>query len=69
MKDMSISNALVLAIFCSVVLFLTGFSSIHYAVKFDLLTQNFLYFLGRIPVLFFVILVYFNGVKNEQHNH
>ena len=65
MKDMSIRDSLLLAVLCSVVLFLTGFSSIHYAVKFDLLTQNFLYFLGRIPVLFFVILVYFNGIKNE----
>lgn len=65
MKDISIRDSLLLAVFCSVVLFLTGVSSIHYAVKFDLLTQNFLYFLGRIPVLFFVILVYFNGVKNE----
>ena len=65
MKDISIRDSLLLAVFCSVVLFLTGFSSIHYAVKFDLLTQNFLYFLGRIPVLFFVILMYFNGVKNE----
>jgi arginine exporter protein ArgO len=65
MTNIRISDALLLAIFCSVVLFVTGISSIHYAVQFDEWTQNFVYFLGRIPILFFVILVYFNGVKNE----
>lgn len=65
MSNIRISDALLLAVFCSTVLFVTGISSIHYAVQFDIWTQNFMYFVGRIPILFFIILVYFNGVKNE----
>lgn len=65
MNNIKVNDALLLAVFSSIVLFVTGISSIHYAVQFDMWTQNFIYFLGRIPILFFVILVYFNGVKNE----
>lgn len=65
MREVSLKDAFWLAIFISALLFITGLSTIPYASKFDVWTQNWIYLLGRVPVVFIAIIAYLNlGKKN-----
>lgn len=52
----------------TVILFLTGLVTVPFANKItdDVVQQNLIYAIGRIPVIFFAVAIYFNlGKKNE----
>lgn len=63
---LTIRDAILFSVIVSFLLFITGFATIPYAAKYDMFTQNLLYFLGRIPVIFFGILVYLR--LREEYN-
>lgn len=70
MKDIiSLWEAFWLALFISTLLFLTGMATIPYAAQYNVLTQNFIYLIGRVPVVFAAVIIYLNlGKINAKFN-
>lgn len=67
MKNLlSLWQAFWLALFISTLLFLTGVATIPFASQYDALTQNVIYLLGRVPVVFAAIIIYLNLEKKDQ---
>jgi hypothetical protein len=68
MKTITMKDALGVALLTTSILFLTGLVTIPFANKIstDIWQQNVIYMLGRIPVVFFAVAIWFNlGKKNE----
>ena len=64
-NSISLWEAFCLALFTSVLLFLTGVATIPYASQYEALTQNVIYLLGRVPVVFAAIIIYLNLGKTN----
>lgn len=66
MRRITLIDALWVSLLISILLFSTGVATIPFAAKHDVLTQNFIYLWGRIPVVFAALIIYFNlGKKSE----
>jgi hypothetical protein len=57
-------RALQFSLLLTSILFITGLASIPWASEFHPMVQNFLYAVGRLPVIYVVFLI-FMGVKDE----
>lgn len=68
MLDIKIKDVVILSVIVSFLLFVTGLVTVPYANRYDTLTQNFIYFVGRIPVVFAAILMYFNIGKRYERS-
>lgn len=68
MKVITSKDVAYVTLLTTAILFLTGLVTVPFATKLteDILQQNLIYMIGRIPVIFFAIAIYFNlGKKNE----
>jgi hypothetical protein len=56
--NLTVKDAILFSVIISFWLFITGFATIPFAAHYDIFVQNIVYLLGRIPVIFFGVLVY-----------